>query len=149
MNTNIRALRLASAIAKTAHYGQKYREHDYYEYHICGVVASLMCHSATTESLIVGFLHDVVEDSNVGLERISLLFGEETAEAVDAITKREGETRCQYILRCKRNPIACEVKSHDAMFNALECFKQGKMKDYQYYLNTLKLLGLEDKVFHG
>lgn len=149
MTTNTNALSLASAIAATAHYGQKYGEHDYYEYHICGVVASLMCHSATTESLIVGFLHDVVEDSNVGLETISIVFGKEIAESVDAITKRKGETRCQYILRCKQNQIAREVKSHDAMFNALECFKQGKMKDYQYYLNTLKLLGLEDKVFNG
>lgn len=149
MNTNTNAFNLASDLAKAAHCGQKYGDHDYYDYHVCGVVASLMYHSATTESLIVGFLHDVVEDSQVDLERLSLLFGEEIAEAVDAITKREGETRCQYILRCKQNPIAREVKSHDAMFNALECFKQGKMKDYQYYLNTLKLLGLEDKVFHG
>ena len=44
-------------------------------------------------------LHDVVEDSDVGLSRIRYDFGDRVAAAVDALTKREGESYDEYLDR--------------------------------------------------
>ena len=40
-----------------------------------------------TESVIAGMLHDVMEDTPVGKERIARDFGKEVADLVDGVTK--------------------------------------------------------------
>ena len=78
------------------------------------------------------------EDTSVSLETIYNLFGKVVGEAVDAITKREGEDRPTYLARCASNKIARVVKLHDAMFNATSCHKN-KTK-FNYYLQTIAAL---------
>ena len=132
---------LATALAEQWHKGQKYGEHDYFQYHILGVASSLILHGASHEAVIVGLLHDILEDTQIELAAIETTFGSTIASAVVAVNKRKGEKRDAYLLRCSKNPIALEVKMHDAMFNAAECFKDRDMKRYAYYMDTLKILG--------
>lgn len=59
-------------------------------------------------------LHDVVEDSDITLEKLSEEgFSAEVIEAVAALTKLPGETRLQAAERAARNPIARVVKLAD------------------------------------
>jgi hypothetical protein len=67
----------------------------------------------TIKEKIVAVLHDVVEDTPVGLDVIQRLFGDEIADAVDAISHRKGEPRSEYYARVKANPIALVVKYAD------------------------------------
>lgn len=63
---------------------------------------------------IVGFLHDVSEDSQKTFN-----FGPEINEAVDALTRRENEQYMAYIGRCGANKIARSVKIADLEDNTL------------------------------
>ncbi len=59
-------------------------------------------------------LHDVVEDSDVTLQQLtSEGFPAEVVEAVEALTKRPGETRIQAAHRAAAHPIARVVKLAD------------------------------------
>ncbi|RYF02610.1 MAG: HD domain-containing protein [Oxalobacteraceae bacterium] len=62
---------------------------------------------------IVAVLHDVVEDSDVTLDTIRADHGDTIAEAIDALTKREGESYDDFIRRCAMNVIARDVKRTD------------------------------------
>ena len=65
-----------------------------------------------------GYLHDVVEDTDTSLDDLRHLgFTEEVVEAVDALTKREGETHAERVLRAGRNTVAREVKIADMRDN--------------------------------
>ena len=79
---------LAEALATHYHFGMMYGTHqDYVQYHILGVVNQMKVHHLSEEHLIVGFLHDIVEDTACTIETITALFGERIAAAVLAITK--------------------------------------------------------------
>lgn len=72
----------------------------------------------TPEEKVVGWLHDTVEDTGLSLSDIEQQFGPETADAVDAISRREGEPWEEYLQRVKLNPIARSVKISDLIDNS-------------------------------
>ncbi len=102
---------LAEKLSKESHRGQKYGPHDYFDYHIKGVVNSLIEHQFSEVYIITALLHDSVEDTPLTLEKIESLFGKEVRDAVDALTKREDETREEYLIRCGLNPILSSRKT--------------------------------------
>jgi (p)ppGpp synthase/HD superfamily hydrolase len=65
--------------------------------------------------MIVALLHDVVEDSAIGLDYIRREFGDEIADAVDHLTRREEETYPEFIRRAQQNRIAAQVKLIDVV----------------------------------
>lgn len=69
------------------------------------------------DAAIVAALHDTVEDSWVTLEYLEDRFPSYIVDAVDALTRREGETYRQYIKRLCRNDIARRVKVEDIKDN--------------------------------
>lgn len=71
----------------------------------------------TTVKKIVGVLHDVVEDTDVSIDTIYRLFGEEIGEAVEAITHLKCEPREVYYKRLMENAIAHSVKLLDLADN--------------------------------
>jgi len=102
---------------------------------------------------IVAILHDTVEDTDATLEDIRALFtnnnnrtyADTIVNAVDALTKREGEVYEDYLNRVKDNPIAISVKLADIRDNMspirqyrLPLEKQIKLK--AKYLKALMLL---------
>jgi len=66
---------------------------------------------------IVGVLHDVVEDTYITMWAIDHEFGEPIARAVDALTRRDGESYDAYLSRVALNPIAAAVKIADIRDN--------------------------------
>ena len=133
-------VRLAETISKTYHAGQKYGTKDYFKYHVTGVVNLIKLHNFSDSHIIVAYLHDVVEDTSITIETIYDLFGTSIGDAVKAITKKEEETRTEYLANCAKNKIARIVKLHDALFNATNCMKNKNTQKYNYYLDTISQL---------
>ena len=99
----------------------------------------------TTEKKIVSILHDVVEDTDISLETIERLFGEDIAEAVDAISHRKNEPREEYYKRIMENGLAYSVKLLDLADNTdpermskLDHETQSRL--YKKYMKTYEIL---------
>jgi len=73
----------------------------------------LMQQMDTEAERVVAVLHDVVEDTAYDLDDIENKFGCEVRDAVDAVTKRDGEDYQGLINRAATNPIARSVKIAD------------------------------------
>jgi (p)ppGpp synthase/HD superfamily hydrolase len=106
----------AAALAASVHAGQADRSARSYISHIARVVAQL--HDPTDR--VVAWLHDVVEDTYITVEDIRGCFGDEIADAVDAVTHRTGEPQIDYIRRVRANPVARRVKIADSTDNSSE-----------------------------
>ena len=109
-----RLLKLAEEIATTAHKGQVDKAGVDYINHPKTVAS--MCDSI--EAKIVGWLHDVIEDTDVTLEDLKLIgFPDNILEAIKCVTKQEGYNIEEYYLRIKNNELAKEVKLADLTHN--------------------------------
>ena len=78
---------------------------------------------------IVGVLHDVVEDNPDKFPLVSFqpLLPEQEYDALDRLTKHEGETRRDNYVRVKLNPIATAIKIADLEDNMnITRLKNGK-----------------------
>ena len=104
----------AVAIATQAHAGQVDKAGEPYIEHPLRVMRAM----ATEPERIVAVLHDVVEDTPVTLEQLRADgFSDDVLAAVEALTKRPGESRMQSAARAKLNPIALGVKLADNLDN--------------------------------
>lgn len=105
----------AYEIAKTAHSGQVDKGGKPYIQHVEAVAKK--CQDADTK--VVALLHDVIEDTPLTLSDLrGYGFSQEVLSAVDAITKRSGECRTDYLHRVKQNALARQVKIADLQHNA-------------------------------
>jgi (p)ppGpp synthase/HD superfamily hydrolase len=89
----------------------------------------------------VAFLHDVIEDTDITAGDLHQAgFSKQIVDAVVALTKVEGETYAEFILRAKQNDIAREVKIADIFANLNDA-----PSDYQIRKYSKALLVLVDK----
>lgn len=109
----------ARTIAMSAHSGQVDKIGEPYIGHPARIVGSLREAGLSDEALAVGWLHDVVEDTDITLDDLrSFGCSERVVAAVDAISKRRGESFESYYERVKANDLALVVKWHDVADNA-------------------------------
>jgi len=106
--------RRALEIAFAAHAGQTDKVGRPYIYHPLAVASKFEGVLLRT----VAILHDVVEDTDVTMDHIRREFPSLVVEAVDAITRREGESHDDYLARVGTNMTAREVKLADVNHNA-------------------------------
>lgn len=73
----------------------------------------------TPDEIIVGFLHDTVEDTDITIEQIRYEFGGDIAEAVDLLTNDDKGSYDEYIDRIinSHNDLAITVKLNDLSDN--------------------------------
>ena len=100
------------------------------------------CHGE--DERIVAVLHDAMEDHPITRDYMARTFPAHI-EALDAITRRDGEAYSDFILRCKANPIARVVKLADLADNMdMSRIKNPKpsdllrLKKYRQALEVLK-----------
>jgi (p)ppGpp synthase/HD superfamily hydrolase len=117
-------LNRAIALAVYAHTGQTNKSGMPYILHPLAVMSRVSSQHlkmnrclAPEGHLITAVLHDVVEDTDVDLVEIEVLFGAVVRDAVDSVTRREGETYTDYVIRAKANPIGRAVKQADLIEN--------------------------------
>lgn len=109
----------ARALAAAAHHGQVDKAGKPYIDHPRIVAEALEPHGDL--AVMAGWLHDVVEDSPVTLERLADMgFPPEVVSAVDSVTRREDETYMDLIRRAAADPIGRLVKLADNATNSDE-----------------------------
>lgn len=101
----------AELLARTAHQGQVDKAGRAYITHPERVAARVR---GDQEAEAAAWLHDVVEDTGYGLDDLRAKgFPESVVLAVDAVTKRAGESKDAYYARVASNPLAVKVKLAD------------------------------------
>lgn len=103
-------LEKAIEIAVEAHRGQIDKAGKIYILHPMRV----MLRGKNETEMIVGILHDTVEDTPVTLDMLHMEgFSEEVLAAIACITKERGEDYGHFIDRVLTNPLATQVKLYD------------------------------------
>ena len=106
-------IELAQALAAFAHDGQTDKGGNPYINHPVAVAEKV-----DGEDLkVIALLHDVLEDTAVKYETLENLFGKRIADAVDALTRKDGEAYEAFIDRVCRNDLAKLVKLADLEHN--------------------------------
>ena len=134
---------LAKQLSRHFHKDQKYGEHDYFDYHIVGVLKTLHRVSKehpTEEMVIVALLHDVLEDSECEWDTLQNIFGWAVADYVGSLSYVKGYDREQYLKDVSIYPVTRIVKYADSLFNYNECIKDGNHKRAKKYKHNLDVL---------
>lgn len=107
-------IELALSIAVDAHQGQIDKLGQPYILHPLRVMHRCRGEAA----MVAAVLHDVVEDTDWTFDRLRAEgFTDAVVDAVEALTKREGEPYVDFVERAKANPVAREVKLADVSDN--------------------------------
>jgi hypothetical protein len=108
-------LETAIRIAVTAHAGQTDKGGMPYITHPLRLMGAV----DGEEAKIVALLHDVIEDTAVTIEDLRREgFSETVLTAVACVTHRRDEPYSDYVVRCKGNPLARQVKLADLADNS-------------------------------
>jgi len=135
-------LEQAIELAARAHSGQVDKAGQPYILHPLRVMLQV----SGIHERMAAVLHDVVEDTDLTLEDLTGEgFPEDVISAIEALTKREGETRIQAAERAAAHPIALVVKMADVTDNMdLGRIAQpsgadhARVKEYEQVLDLLR-----------
>lgn len=122
------------------------RAHGEQEYGDMPYIVHLMLvarHFTDELHMTVALLHDIVEDTSVSITTIRRHFGDDVAEAVDALTHRPDEDYLsEYIVRLSGNELAKTVKIADLQenINSAENWYPGYAKLLPRYRKALAYL---------
>lgn len=106
---------VARAIAIAAHAGQTDKSGAAYIGHPARVAGQV----TSVDAKAAGWLHDVVEDTPVTFDDLRAAgLPDVVVDAVDALTRRDGEQPDDYYARVAADPVAYEVKQADMADNA-------------------------------
>ncbi len=121
---------LAESIARKAHKGQTRRGGLPYISHVEAVVAGVESYAnlalgedkeRNEDAKAVAWLHDVLEDTAITVSDLyNAGIPAHIVEAVEAMTKREGEPYGAYLNRVKANLLARIVKTPDMRHNSAD-----------------------------
>lgn len=125
----------------TKHHGDQRYGDKPYTYHLDAVVALLEPYGKKAQ--VIGYLHDVVEDTEVTVAEVARLFGDDIAQAVAIVTDQPGNSRFErkqktYALMAKVSgdqEIALLVKTADRLANITAGIAQGRDDKLQMYRN--------------
>ncbi|MFB6392698.1 HD domain-containing protein [Polymorphospora lycopeni] len=107
----------ADQLAARAHHGQVDKAGNPYIGHPRAVAAALAQYG--DDAVMAGLLHDVVEDTDVTLDDLRAAgYPEVVVRAVDAVTRRPGETYMNLIRRAAADPLGRLVKLADNAHNS-------------------------------
>lgn len=105
----------AAILATRAHHGQRDKAGRNYVLHPARVASRLDDPAAKA----VALLHDVVEDTALGLDDLRHAgFPEEVITAVDLLTRKPGQAPLDYYAGIRANPLALAVKAADIADNS-------------------------------
>lgn len=86
-NVNIPLIKKAYEFSDKAHHGQKRKSGEPFVEHCLEVAFILAEQHMDSTTIAAGLVHDVVEDTDVSLEKLREEFGDEIADLVDGVTK--------------------------------------------------------------
>lgn len=111
----------ARALMLRAHAGQTRKDgktpYSRHPEQVRGLVMTL-AKRTLADMQVAALLHDVVEDTPVTLNEIRIQFGDVVADAVDALSRRPGESYVQYLFRVAAAPDwVRDIKGADVLAN--------------------------------
>ncbi|WP_404313298.1 phosphohydrolase [Agrococcus terreus] len=133
----------AVELAARAYDGRTDRQGDPYVAHAIRVMLAMR----TDDERAVAILHDVFEWGRISLrEFVAAKLPKRIVDAVDAMTKREGESLAEHVERILASELAVAVKRADLVDNALEhrlerLPAQQRERLVAMYRETARLLG--------
>lgn len=93
---------------------------------------------------LVALLHDVVEDKYATFEELKERFNldKEQMQALEAITRRDGEKYFDYIARVQLNDMATKIKLVDLQLNIIRCAESlpNRWSLFERYYKAYKIL---------
>lgn len=113
----------AREIARKAHEGQYDKAHQPFFLHP-EAVSQIVAETNGTQDFIiqariVSYLHDVIEDTPIRVEDLRKQeMPEPCIQAIEILTKKEGEDYWEYLSKVKQNGLARVVKIADMMHNS-------------------------------
>lgn len=139
-------------LARQWHDGQMYGDEPYI-WHLENVVAKVKTLYQTDENLPLlirlAYLHDLFEDTSCSESDVRDHLSESGLEpeflerlllGMKAISKKDDESRNQYLVRCSTNADALKVKIADTLSN-LECsIRTGELRRIKKYANQIERL---------
>jgi (p)ppGpp synthase/HD superfamily hydrolase len=128
----------ARTFAIDAHSEQRYGDHPY-SFHLDAVAA--LAASYGEEAVVVAYLHDTVEDTQVTIEEITGKFGPKVAACVGLLTDEPGANRKERKAKTYAklaevrgpNELALVVKAADRLANVRACLADRKQDLWQLY----------------
>lgn len=134
-------LEKAIEIAFNAHVGQVDKAGQPYILH----PLRLMLQFLNEEERIVAVLHDVVEDSELTIDDLSVRgFSKSVVLAIECLSKKESENYNDFILRLSKNKLATKIKIEDLKDNLditrIECIREKDLSRVGKYHRALMLL---------
>lgn len=130
----------AVSLAMGIHHGQVDKNGEPYILHPLRVMTH--CGELGEDHACAAVLHDVVEDGDIEVIDLSHAyeFSDAVVDAVDALTRRDGEQYFDFIRRCSRNNIARAVKVCDIQDNLRPSRDVGTSMRVQRYRKALDIL---------
>lgn len=131
---------MAMRLAKYKHKGQVRRGGECYTKHLRAVANKAQLLYGGNAYSVVGWLHDIVEDTNMTVETLRCLdFPPEIVIAVDLLTRKETKTYVEYIYALAGNTLARRVKMCDIHHNMsdLKHLRPGEARRYGKALDIL------------
>ena len=112
----------AASVATVQHEGQTYGDKYPYTKHLADVVHVLRRFGVKDPNLIAaGWLHDVVEDTDMPLSQVNIIFGPVVADLVQRVTNEPGKNRKERhektYIKIKDSPDAVQLKLADRIAN--------------------------------
>jgi (p)ppGpp synthase/HD superfamily hydrolase len=136
-------IKVSKLIAKQFHKGQKDKSGKDYFLHVERVAKK----GKNKKEIIVGYLHDVLEDTNIDKELLKEIFGSRILHVLNILNKNNYNSAKEYLNAIKRNKIALAVKINDIKDNSnkkrLDLLKdkekQRLIKKYNEYKKILNI----------
>ena len=107
----------ARLVAEAAHAGQVDKGGNPYIEHPAFVADRVRWLGGDEVAAAVAWLHDVVEDTTVSLDALASVFPARVVEAVDGLTRREGESYSDFVARAAVGARSRLVKLADVEHN--------------------------------
>jgi len=128
----------AKTYAVSAHGNQKYGTRPYV-FHLDKVVAHLA--SFGEEAQVIGYLHDVVEDTEISLEEITIEFSDFISQCVGILTDEPGDNRKERKAKTYAKmanvsgelELALIVKVADRLANIEQCLSEDNTSKLSMY----------------
>ncbi len=140
---SISLLKEAKDLAYEKHFNQLYDKANNipYSYHLEKVVEILKPYGY--EAMIIGYLHDIVEDTDMEIDKIDKMFGSFISECVYLVTDEQGRTREERkektnlkLFKTKKEfEMALIVKSADRLANMRESYITKNEKYFKRHKN--------------
>lgn len=139
-NVLVLTVEAARQFAVQAHGNQHYGDKPYL-YHLEKVVAHLGNYGEQAQ--IIGYLHDVVEDTDVSVDEIEVAFGKTVAACVSLVSdepgadRQERKTKTYAIMKAVKpgaiDELGLLVKAADRLANLEECVLNSNLKQLEKY----------------